>query len=140
MLHQVVGYDDRIELLYAAADLLVGRGGASTVAEVAVTGTPAILVPWSGAAEDHQTLNVRWLADQGGAVLLPEARARPARRPSSTSSGPTRRRSPRSARGGRAPASCTAAARSPTSSSGVAEPDGAAATAATSRSAAGRTS
>ena len=29
-------------------------------------------MPWAGAAEDHQTLNVRWLADQGGAVLLPE--------------------------------------------------------------------
>ena len=72
VLHQVVGYDDRIELVYAAADLLVGRGGASTVAEVAVTGIPAILVPWSGAAEDHQTLNVRWLSDQGAAVLLPE--------------------------------------------------------------------
>ena len=73
LLHQVVGYEDHVERLYAAADLLVGRGGASTVAEVAVTGTPSVLVPWSGAAEDHQTLNVRWLADQGGAVLLPEA-------------------------------------------------------------------
>ena len=73
VLHQVVGYDDRIELLYAAADLLVGRGGASTVAEVAVTGTPAILVPWSGAADDHQTANVRWLSDQEAAVLLAEA-------------------------------------------------------------------
>lgn len=73
LLHQIVGYDDHVERLYAAADLLVGRGGASTVAEVAVTGTPAILVPWSGAAEDHQTLNVRWLSDQGGAVLLPES-------------------------------------------------------------------
>jgi len=40
---------------------------------VAVTGTPAILVPWAGAAEDHQTANVRWLADQGAAVLLPES-------------------------------------------------------------------
>ncbi|MET0324744.1 MAG: glycosyltransferase [Ilumatobacteraceae bacterium] len=72
VLHQVVGYDDRIEQLYAAADLFVGRGGASTVAEVAVTGTPAVLVPWALAAEDHQTLNVRWLSDQGGAVLLAE--------------------------------------------------------------------
>lgn len=72
VLHQVIGYDDRIQDLYAAADLLIGRGGASTVAEVAVTGTPSILVPWSGAAEDHQTLNVRWLADDGGAVLLSE--------------------------------------------------------------------
>jgi UDP-N-acetylglucosamine--N-acetylmuramyl-(pentapeptide) pyrophosphoryl-undecaprenol N-acetylglucosamine transferase len=73
VVHQVVGYDERVEDLYTAADLLVGRGGASTVAETAVTGIPAILVPWSGAAEDHQTANVRWLSDQGGAVLLPEA-------------------------------------------------------------------
>jgi UDP-N-acetylglucosamine--N-acetylmuramyl-(pentapeptide) pyrophosphoryl-undecaprenol N-acetylglucosamine transferase len=73
VLHQVIGFDDHLELAYAAADLLVGRGGASTVAEVAVTGTPAILVPWAGAAEDHQTENVRWLSEQGGAVLLPES-------------------------------------------------------------------
>lgn len=73
LLHQVVGYDDRIELTYAAADLLVGRGGASTVAEVAVTGIPAILVPWRDAAEDHQTRNVAWLADAGAATALPEA-------------------------------------------------------------------
>jgi UDP-N-acetylglucosamine--N-acetylmuramyl-(pentapeptide) pyrophosphoryl-undecaprenol N-acetylglucosamine transferase len=59
--------------VYAAADLLVGRGGASTVSEVAVTGVPAVLVPWAGAADDHQTGNVRWLSDQGAAVLLPEA-------------------------------------------------------------------
>jgi UDP-N-acetylglucosamine--N-acetylmuramyl-(pentapeptide) pyrophosphoryl-undecaprenol N-acetylglucosamine transferase len=72
VIHQVVGYDERIEDLYCAADLLVGRGGASTVAEVSVTGTPSILVPWSGAAGDHQTTNVRWLSDQGGAILLTE--------------------------------------------------------------------
>jgi UDP-N-acetylglucosamine--N-acetylmuramyl-(pentapeptide) pyrophosphoryl-undecaprenol N-acetylglucosamine transferase len=73
LIHRVVGFESRVELLYAAADLLVGRGGASTVAEVAVTGTPAILVPWAAAAEDHQTANVRWLADQGAAVHLGEA-------------------------------------------------------------------
>jgi UDP-N-acetylglucosamine--N-acetylmuramyl-(pentapeptide) pyrophosphoryl-undecaprenol N-acetylglucosamine transferase len=73
VIYRPVGFDDRLELAYAAADLLVGRGGASTVAEVAVTGTPAILVPWAGAAEDHQTANVRWLADQRAAVLLPES-------------------------------------------------------------------
>lgn len=71
--YQPVGYEDRMALVYAAADLLIGRGGASTVHEVAVTGTPAILVPWSGAAEDHQTANVRWLADQGAAVLVHES-------------------------------------------------------------------
>ena len=66
-------FEDRMDLVYAAADVLVGRGGATTVAEVAVTGTPAVLVPWSGAAEDHQTANVAWLADQGAAVALAEA-------------------------------------------------------------------
>ena len=47
--------------VYAACDLLVGRGGASTVHEVAVTGTPAVLVPWAASADDHQTDNVEWL-------------------------------------------------------------------------------
>jgi UDP-N-acetylglucosamine:LPS N-acetylglucosamine transferase len=72
ILYQVIGYEDQMPAVYAAADLLVGRGGASTVCEAAATGIPAILVPWSGAAEDHQTENVRWLSDGGAAVLLPE--------------------------------------------------------------------
>lgn len=72
VLYQPIGYEDRMPLVYAAADLLIGRGGASTAHEVAATGTPAVLVPWAGSAEDHQTLNVRWLADAGAAVLLPE--------------------------------------------------------------------
>lgn len=72
-LHRMVGFADRIDLLWAASDLVVGRGGASTVAEVAVTGTPAVLVPWAASAEDHQTMNVRWLTDEGGAVLLAES-------------------------------------------------------------------
>ena len=55
--------------LYAAADLLVTRGGASTIAELRPPGTPAILVPWPGAAENHQVDNARWLADEGAAVL-----------------------------------------------------------------------
>ena len=63
MLYQLIAYDRTSTLVYAAADLFVGRGGASTVHEVAVTGVPAILVPWTGAAEDHQTANVAWLAD-----------------------------------------------------------------------------
>lgn len=70
--YRPVGYESRMPLVYAAADLLIGRGGASTVHEVAVTGIPAVLVPWAASAEDHQTANVRWLADAGGAVLLPE--------------------------------------------------------------------
>jgi UDP-N-acetylglucosamine:LPS N-acetylglucosamine transferase len=71
--HKVVGFEERMDLLWAATDLLVGRGGASTVAEIATTGTPSILVPWAASAEDHQTMNVRWLSDVAAAVLVPEA-------------------------------------------------------------------
>jgi UDP-N-acetylglucosamine--N-acetylmuramyl-(pentapeptide) pyrophosphoryl-undecaprenol N-acetylglucosamine transferase len=70
--HTVVGYESDMPAVYAAADLLVGRGGASTVHEVAVTGVPAILVPWAGSADDHQVDNVEWLSEVGGAVLLTE--------------------------------------------------------------------
>lgn len=72
IVHRVVGYEPDMPAVYAAADLMIGRGGASTVHEVAVTGLPAVLVPWSGAADDHQTGNVEWLSEVGGAVLLAE--------------------------------------------------------------------
>lgn len=71
--YQISGYEDDMASLYAAVDVIVGRGGAGTVAEVAVTGTPAVLVPWSGAADDHQLANVEWLADRGGAIMMSEA-------------------------------------------------------------------
>lgn len=73
VLYQPVGYEPRMPAVYAAADLLIGRGGASTVHEVAVTGIPAVLVPWAGSAEDHQTDNVRWLSDSGAAVHVAES-------------------------------------------------------------------
>ena len=57
----------------AAAHLVISRAGASTVAELAAIGRPAILVPYPHAAEDHQTANARALADAGGAILAPEA-------------------------------------------------------------------
>ena len=72
VLHQVVAYEDDMASVYEACDLLVGRGGASTVHEVAVTGTPAVLVPWAASADDHQTDNVEWLSEVDGAVLLTE--------------------------------------------------------------------
>ncbi len=71
--YRAVGYESRMAEVYAACDLLVGRGGASTVHEVAVTGTPAILIPWPAAADDHQRANVRSLSDQGGALLLEDS-------------------------------------------------------------------
>ena len=70
IVHRVVGYHSQMEDLYAAADLLVGRGGAGTIAEISTVGVPSILVPWSGAADDHQTDNVRWLTDADAAIAL----------------------------------------------------------------------
>lgn len=69
-MYRVIGYEDRMPLLFAASDLMVTRAGASTIAELAATGTPAIIVPWPGAAENHQLDNARTLTDRGAAVLL----------------------------------------------------------------------
>ncbi len=70
ILYRVIGYEDRMAQLYAAADLMVTRAGAGTIAELAVAGVPAITVPWPGAAENHQVDNARQLSDRGGAILI----------------------------------------------------------------------
>ena len=72
LVYHPVPFEDRMDLAYAAADLVVARAGATTVAELAALGVPSILVPWPQAAEDHQTANARALAAVGGAVLVPE--------------------------------------------------------------------
>jgi UDP-N-acetylglucosamine--N-acetylmuramyl-(pentapeptide) pyrophosphoryl-undecaprenol N-acetylglucosamine transferase len=79
ILYTVVGYEERMPQAYAAADLVVARAGASTVAELAAIGVPSILVPWPGAAGDHQTDNARTLAAVGAAVLLRESQLTPVR-------------------------------------------------------------
>ena len=56
----------------AAAHLVIARAGASTVAELAVAGRPAILVPLPIATDDHQTDNAQALAAAGGAVVIPQ--------------------------------------------------------------------
>ena len=71
---RLLPYLDRMELAYAAADLAVCRAGAITCSELAVTGTPSVLVPSPNVTADHQTKNARALADSGAAVLLPEPR------------------------------------------------------------------
>ncbi len=55
-----------------AAHLVIARAGASTVAELAIAGRPAILVPLPGAIDDHQSANARALADAGGAWIMPQ--------------------------------------------------------------------
>ncbi len=65
--------------VYAAAWLIVGRAGASTVAELAALGKPSILIPLPGASGDEQTLNARVLAEAGAALLLPQRELNEAR-------------------------------------------------------------
>ncbi|HKY33190.1 MAG TPA: undecaprenyldiphospho-muramoylpentapeptide beta-N-acetylglucosaminyltransferase [Candidatus Polarisedimenticolia bacterium] len=55
------------------ADLIVSRSGATTVAELTAAGRPAILVPFAGAAHDHQTFNARKLEQAGAAVVIAES-------------------------------------------------------------------
>ena len=57
---------------YAEADLVICRAGALTVAELAVVGAASLLVPFPHAVDDHQTGNARFLAERGGAYLLPQ--------------------------------------------------------------------
>jgi UDP-N-acetylglucosamine--N-acetylmuramyl-(pentapeptide) pyrophosphoryl-undecaprenol N-acetylglucosamine transferase len=55
---------------YAAADLIIARSGATTVAELKAAGRAAILIPFPFATDDHQTKNARAMADQKAAVLI----------------------------------------------------------------------
>ena len=67
---RVAPFIEDMAAAYAWADVVVCRAGALTVAELAIMGRPAILVPLPHAIDDHQTANARSLADRGGAVLL----------------------------------------------------------------------
>jgi UDP-N-acetylglucosamine--N-acetylmuramyl-(pentapeptide) pyrophosphoryl-undecaprenol N-acetylglucosamine transferase len=58
--------------VYGKSDLLVSRAGATTLAELAVLGKPAVLVPYPFAADDHQDKNGRYYEAGGGVMVLPE--------------------------------------------------------------------
>ena len=62
---------------FADADLIVCRAGASTVTEIAAVGAAALFVPYPHAVDDHQTTNARFLADAGGAWLVPQTEMTP---------------------------------------------------------------
>lgn len=58
---------------YMAADMVVSRAGAMSVAEIAITGKPCVFVPYPFAAEDHQTFNAKTLVDDGAAFMVKDA-------------------------------------------------------------------
>jgi UDP-N-acetylglucosamine--N-acetylmuramyl-(pentapeptide) pyrophosphoryl-undecaprenol N-acetylglucosamine transferase len=61
---------DRMDEAYARADIVIGRAGSTTIAELQYLGKPAILVPSPWVAEDHQTKNAEALTRRGAAVLV----------------------------------------------------------------------
>lgn len=60
---------------YAAADVVVSRAGAMSVAELCVAGKPTVFVPYPFAAEDHQTVNARHLVEKGAALMVKDSEA-----------------------------------------------------------------
>ena len=70
---ETVEFIDDVAAALAAADLVICRSGALTVAELACMGVASVLIPYPHAVDDHQTGNARFLADAGAAVLLPQA-------------------------------------------------------------------
>jgi undecaprenyldiphospho-muramoylpentapeptide beta-N-acetylglucosaminyltransferase len=71
--YRLVVFEDRMPLLYQAADVAVTRAGALTVGELAVAGVAGVLVPLPGAPGDHQTKNAAALVDRGAGILIPDA-------------------------------------------------------------------
>lgn len=72
---RVVSFVDRMDYAYSIADLVVARSGASTITELSLTSTPALFVPSSLVAEDHQTKNARAIVEIGGAVMCSDSEA-----------------------------------------------------------------
>jgi UDP-N-acetylglucosamine--N-acetylmuramyl-(pentapeptide) pyrophosphoryl-undecaprenol N-acetylglucosamine transferase len=70
---RMVDYIHNMATAAAAADILICRAGASTLAELAAAGKPAVLIPSPNVAADHQTANAEAFAREGGAVVLAEA-------------------------------------------------------------------
>jgi len=61
---------NEMDKAYAAADIVVSRSGAMTVAELCVAEKPVIFVPFPFAAEDHQTVNAKYLVDRHAALMI----------------------------------------------------------------------
>jgi UDP-N-acetylglucosamine--N-acetylmuramyl-(pentapeptide) pyrophosphoryl-undecaprenol N-acetylglucosamine transferase len=74
---ELVAFIDDMASRYAAADLVICRAGAVTVAELSAAGMASVLVPFAHAVDDHQTANARFLSSRGAAILLPQAELNP---------------------------------------------------------------
>ncbi|HEY5556934.1 undecaprenyldiphospho-muramoylpentapeptide beta-N-acetylglucosaminyltransferase [Acetobacterium sp.] len=68
--NHIEAYSSEVFRLLGAADLVISRAGAMSVAEIAAVGTPSILVPYPMAAGNHQEFNARVITDSGGGLLI----------------------------------------------------------------------
>ncbi|TQD39851.1 undecaprenyldiphospho-muramoylpentapeptide beta-N-acetylglucosaminyltransferase [Haloflavibacter putidus] len=70
---QVHKFLNRMDLAYAAADIIISRAGAGAVSELCIVGKPVLFIPSPNVAEDHQTKNAASIAEKDAAILLKEA-------------------------------------------------------------------
>ncbi len=70
---QVHQFINRMDLAYAASDIIISRAGASSVSELCIVGKPVIFIPSPNVAEDHQTKNAKFIVEKHGALLLKES-------------------------------------------------------------------
>ena len=71
--YRQIRYEDRMDLVYGASDVVVCRAGATSIADLAIAGLPAILIPLPSAAEDHQSANAANVAAVGASIHLPQS-------------------------------------------------------------------
>jgi UDP-N-acetylglucosamine--N-acetylmuramyl-(pentapeptide) pyrophosphoryl-undecaprenol N-acetylglucosamine transferase len=76
---ELVAFIDDMAIRYAAADLVICRAGAVTVAELSAGGMASVLVPFPHAVDDHQTANAQFLSGRGAAIVLPQRELSPQR-------------------------------------------------------------
>lgn len=69
---RVVDFIDRMDLVFAAADIIISRAGASSVSELSIVGKPVLFIPSPNVAEDHQTKNAQSIVSKKGAVMIAE--------------------------------------------------------------------
>jgi UDP-N-acetylglucosamine--N-acetylmuramyl-(pentapeptide) pyrophosphoryl-undecaprenol N-acetylglucosamine transferase len=72
----VNAFIEKIEMAYTAADVVISRSGAMSVAELCVVKKPVVFVPFPFAAEDHQTANAQYLVDKHAALLIKDDEAK----------------------------------------------------------------
>jgi len=70
---QTHAFLNRMDLAYAAADIVISRSGASSVSELCVVGKPVIFIPSPNVSEDHQTKNAQAITSKGAGVLIKES-------------------------------------------------------------------